>query len=73
MLSRYIILFIVCILLSVGFAQNRKITIAVIKDGPSSEEALISKIEANLDSPENAKQEITELLKSMRHAMDNQG
>jgi len=48
MLSRYIILFIVCILLSVGQSQNREITIAVIKDGPSSEEALISKIETEL-------------------------
>ncbi len=48
MLSRYIILFIVCILLSVGFAQNRKITIAVIKDGPSSEESLIGLIDNEL-------------------------
>jgi ABC-type uncharacterized transport system substrate-binding protein len=48
MLSRYIILFIVCILLLVGHAQNRKITIAVIKDGPSSEESLIGLIDDEL-------------------------
>ncbi len=48
MLSRYIILFIVCILLSVGHAQNRKITIAVIKDGSSSEESLIGLIDDEL-------------------------
>ena len=48
MLSRYIILFIVCILLSVGYAQNRKITIAIIKDGPSSEESLVGLIDDEL-------------------------
>lgn len=48
-------------------------TIAGLGDAVVVGSALISKIEANLDSPEQAKQEITELLKSMRTAMDNQG
>ena len=34
--------------------------------------ALISKIAANLDAPETAKNEIVKLLTSMRHAMDQQ-
>ncbi len=49
MLSKQIILFIVCILLLVGHAQSRKITIAVIKDGPSSEESLIGLIDDELN------------------------
>jgi len=48
-------------------------TISTLADAVVVGSALISKIEANLDSPEQAKQEITELLKSMRTAMDNQG
>ncbi|BCG63713.1 MAG: tryptophan synthase alpha chain [Methyloprofundus sp.] len=48
-------------------------TIAGLGDAVVVGSALISKIEANLDSPETAKQEIIELLKSMRLAMDTQG
>jgi tryptophan synthase alpha chain len=45
-------------------------TIAAIADGVVVGSALISKIEANLDDPQQAKQEIIALLKSMRQAMD---
>jgi len=53
-------------------AKTAKI-IAGLGDAVVVGSALISKIEENLDSPENAKQEIIELLKSMRLAMDSQG
>ncbi|WP_446811038.1 tryptophan synthase subunit alpha [Methylomonas sp. 2BW1-5-20] len=57
----------------VGFgvkdAETAK-TIAAIADGVVVGSALISKIEANLDDPQQAKQEIIALLKSMRLAMD---
>jgi len=53
-------------------AETAKV-IAGLGDAVVVGSALISKIEANLDSPENAKQEIIELLQSMRLAMDNQG
>jgi tryptophan synthase alpha chain len=46
-------------------------TISDLGDGVVVGSALISKIEANLDSPEQAKNEIIALLASMRHAMDN--
>ncbi|NOQ34992.1 MAG: tryptophan synthase subunit alpha [Methylococcaceae bacterium] len=46
-------------------------TVADIGDGVVVGSALISKIEANLDNPEQAKQEIIELLQSMRNAMDS--
>lgn len=46
-------------------------TVASIADGVVVGSALISKIEANLDHPEQAKAEIVDLLKSMRQAMDN--
>ncbi len=58
----------------VGFgvkdAETAKI-ISQIADGVVIGSALISKIEANLDDPEQAKREIIDLLKSMRAAMDN--
>lgn len=58
----------------VGFgvkdADTAKI-IAEIADGVVIGSALISKIEANLDDPEQAKREIIALLKSMRTAMDS--
>ncbi len=61
---------------AIGFgvkdAETAK-TIAGLGDAVVVGSTLISKIEANLDSPQLAKQEITELLKSMRTAMDNQG
>ncbi|TXL16146.1 tryptophan synthase subunit alpha [Methylococcaceae bacterium HT4] len=53
-------------------AETAKV-IANLGDAVVVGSALISKIEENLDSPEQAKQEITELLKSMRLAMDSQG
>ncbi len=53
-------------------AETAKV-IAGLGDAVVVGSALISKIEENLDSPENAKREITELLKSMRLAMDSQG
>lgn len=57
----------------VGFgvkdADTAKV-IAEIADGVVVGSALISKIEANLDDPEQAKTEIIALLKSMRSAMD---
>jgi tryptophan synthase alpha chain len=46
-------------------------TIAEIGDAVVVGSALISKIEANLDDPDRARQEIVELLKSMRQAMDH--
>ena len=58
----------------VGFgvkdAETAK-TVANIADGVVVGSALISKIEANLDNPEQAKTEIIALLKSMRQAMDS--
>ncbi|MGY6276925.1 tryptophan synthase subunit alpha [Methylomonas sp. MgM2] len=58
----------------VGFgvkdADTAKI-IAEIADGVVIGSALISKIEANPDNPDQAKREIIDLLKSMRHAMDS--
>jgi tryptophan synthase alpha chain len=59
----------------VGFgvkdAQTAK-EISALADGVVVGSALISKIEANLDDPDQAKAEIVELLTSMRSAMDNQ-
>lgn len=59
---------------AIGFgvkdAQTAK-TIAHLGDGAVIGSALISKIEANLDDPERAKNEIVELLKAMREAMDS--
>lgn len=59
----------------VGFgvkdAQTAK-TLSAIADGVVVGSALIARIEANQDEPEQAKTEIIELLKSMRAAMDNQ-
>jgi tryptophan synthase alpha chain len=52
-------------------AETAKI-IAGLGDAVVVGSALISKIEANLSAPEVAKQDIIELLKSMRFAMDNQ-
>lgn len=52
-------------------AETAKV-IAGLGDAVVVGSALISKIEANLSAPEVAKQEIIELLKSMRLAMDNQ-
>lgn len=61
---------------AIGFgvkdAQTAK-TIANIGDGVVIGSALISKIEANLDNPEQAKNEIVQLLASMRQAMDSYG
>ncbi len=58
----------------VGFgvkdAETAK-TIANIADGVVVGSALISKIEADLDDPQQAKREIIALLKSMRQAMDS--
>lgn len=59
----------------VGFgvkdAETAK-TLSAYADAVVVGSALISKIENNLDEPEQAKAEIIELLKSMRQAMDNQ-
>lgn len=52
-------------------AETAKV-IAGLGDAVVVGSALISKIEANLSAPDIAKQEIIELLKSMRFAMDNQ-
>ncbi|OQK17653.1 tryptophan synthase subunit alpha [Methyloprofundus sedimenti] len=52
-------------------AETAKV-IAGLGDAVVVGSALISKIEANLSAPEVARQEIIELLKSMRLAMDNQ-
>ncbi|MFZ2449893.1 MAG: tryptophan synthase subunit alpha [Methylovulum miyakonense] len=61
---------------AIGFgvkdAETAK-TIAALGDGVVVGSALISKIEANLDTPAQAKQEIIELLASMRLAMDSNG
>jgi len=61
---------------AIGFgvkdAETAK-TIAALGDGVVIGSALISKIEANLDTPAQAKQEIIELLASMRLAMDSNG
>lgn len=61
--------------IGIGFgvkdAQTAK-TIAAIGDGVVVGSALISKIEANLDDPKRAQQEIIALLSSMRLAMDSQ-
>jgi len=46
-------------------------TVASIADGVVVGSALISRIEANLDNPEQARQEIIDLLTAMRQAMDN--
>lgn len=58
----------------VGFgvkdAETAK-TIAAIADGVVVGSALISKIEANLDDPQRAREEIVALLTSMRQAMDH--
>jgi tryptophan synthase alpha chain len=58
----------------VGFgvkdAETAKI-VANLADGVVVGSALISKIEANLENPEQAKHEIIALLKSMRTAMDS--
>lgn len=58
----------------VGFgvkdAETAK-AVASVADGVVVGSALISRIEANLENPEVARQEIIELLKSMRQAMDN--
>ncbi len=60
--------------IGVGFgvkdAQTAK-SIAQIAEAVVVGSALISKIEANLDNLEKAKQEIVELLSSMRQAMDS--
>ena len=45
-------------------------TLAAIADGVVVGSALIAKIEANLDDPDQARAEIIELLSSMRQAMD---
>ncbi|MDP2100603.1 MAG: tryptophan synthase subunit alpha [Methylobacter sp.] len=59
---------------AIGFgvkdAQTAK-TVAGLGDGVVVGSALISKIEANLDDQERAKQDIIKLLTSMRQAMDS--
>ncbi|WP_305908231.1 tryptophan synthase subunit alpha [Methylomarinum sp. Ch1-1] len=61
--------------IGVGFgvkdAKTAK-TVSAIADGVVVGSALISMIEASLDDPEQAKKDIIELLKSMRHAMDSE-
>ncbi|MDD1627002.1 MAG: tryptophan synthase subunit alpha, partial [Methylococcaceae bacterium] len=58
---------------AIGFgvkdAETAK-TIANIGDGVVIGSALINKIEANLDNPDQAKNEIIELLTSIRQALD---
>lgn len=60
--------------IAIGFgvkdAETAK-TIAGVGDGVVVGSALISKIEANLDDPERAKNEVVALLSAMRQAMDN--
>ncbi|UOA08806.1 tryptophan synthase subunit alpha [Methylobacter sp. S3L5C] len=60
--------------IAIGFgvkdADTAKI-VANIGDGVVIGSALINKIEANLDNPDQAKNEIIELLTSIRHALDN--
>lgn len=46
-------------------------TVASVGDGVVVGSALISKIEANLDNPERAKNEVVALLSAMRQAMDS--
>ena len=58
----------------VGFGVKDAATakaVASVADGVVVGSALISRVEANLDNLELARQEIIDLLKSMRHAMDN--
>jgi tryptophan synthase alpha chain len=61
---------------AVGFgvkdAQTAK-TVADLADGVVVGSALISKIEAHLDNPAQARQDIIQLLAAMRRAMDNGG
>jgi tryptophan synthase alpha chain len=61
--------------IGVGFgiknAETAKI-ISGIADGVVVGSAFISKIEDNLDNPEQAKMEIVDLIKSMRQAMDSE-
>jgi tryptophan synthase alpha chain len=60
----------------IGFGVKDAVTaktVADLGDGVVVGSALISKIEANLDNPERAKNEICELLSSMRLAMDREG
>ena len=60
--------------IAVGFGVKDAQTaqaIANVGDGVVIGSALISKIEANLDNPEQAHKEIIELLVSIRQAMDN--
>jgi tryptophan synthase alpha chain len=60
----------------IGFGVKDAVTaktVAALGDGVVVGSALISKIEANLDNPEQAKNEICELLSSMRLAMDSVG
>jgi tryptophan synthase alpha chain len=60
--------------IAVGFgvknAETAK-TLAQVADAVVVGSALIQKIEAHLDDPEQAKHEIIELLQSMRQAMDS--
>ncbi len=62
--------------IGIGFgvkdAETAK-TVSVLGDGVVVGSALISKIEANLDDLARAKNEICELLASMRQAMDERG
>ena len=44
-MHRHTILFLILALVSISFAQNRNITIAVVKDGFSAEEQLVGEIE----------------------------
>jgi tryptophan synthase alpha chain len=62
--------------IGIGFGVKDAVTaqtVAALGDGVVVGSALISKIEANLESPERAKHEICELLSSMRLAMDSEG
>ena len=62
--------------IGIGFGVKDALTaqtVAALGDGVVVGSALISKIEANLDNPEHAKQEICELLSAMRLAMDSVG
>jgi len=61
--------------IGIGFGIKKASTAAEIStlgDAVVVGSALISKIAANLDVPETAKNEIVKLLTSMRHAMDQQ-
>ena len=60
----------ICVGFGVKDAQTAAI-IAKLADGVVVGSALINKIEANLDDPEQAEKEIIALLKSMRQAMDS--